>query len=117
MENLNTDNTENKPEVRIFNPRILAENGTTGELFEGTYVKYEETERQTAAGRKFTSKAHHFIGTKGEPIIVNSTGLFNHYINKREYEDGTVGVKPGEFVKVLYFGMDDSDRHVMRIIK
>jgi len=99
---------ENPAHAITFNPRQLAEDGVTGEIFEGTYIQYTETPRVAKDGRKFVSKAHSFLNAEGKKIILNSSGLFDWLIKDR-------GVKSGTNVKVMYFGKDEMGRHTFDI--
>lgn len=96
--------------VRIINPKQLLDEGITGSVLTGTFVKESVEERvQKATGKKFTSRSFIFEEEDGKTAIINSTGHLNYLMEKQE-------VKPGDKLSVLYFGKDKQDRHQFELI-
>jgi len=89
----------------IFNPAKMAAEGVRGEIIHAAYVGYFEEERQVkSTGKAFVSKSHRFKDDGGNTIILNSSGLFDFLIKKKN-------VVAGDIVRVSYGGKDNKDRH------
>jgi hypothetical protein len=104
-----TEQASTETNTVIYNPKRMADEGVNGELFEAKYVEYSEVERETKDGRKFISKSHRFVDDDGKNIIVNSAGLLDYLIKKKN-------VAAGSTVKVLYFGKDEKGMHSFDVI-
>ena len=96
--------TESNKSLKIYNPSQLSAAGIVGELFEGKYVQKIEKQREDKNGKPFMSKAHLFNLEDGSDALLNSSGLLDYLITKKN-------VQAGDSVKVFYFGKDKTDRH------
>ena len=92
-------------ELRVFNPKTMASDGTKGPLFTARYVGYFENPRQRKSdGKPFLSKSHQFEGEDAH-IIVNSTGLLDNILGTPT-KPGRSGIQKGDLVTVSYGGME-----------
>ena len=92
-EELNEEST-----VKYWNPRSLANEGVSGDLFIGSFEERRETERESKEGRKFISKTLSFRGEDGMLHVLNSTTVADAKLKEN-------GIVKGDNVKVIYNGM------------
>lgn len=105
-------NVENgfEGDLIIFNPAKMAKEGISGEIITGTYVGYFEEKREVkSTGKPFISKSHRFKDEGGNTVILNSSGLFDFLVKKKN-------VVSGDSVRVIYGGKDSKDMHKFDLI-
>lgn len=96
---------------RIINFASLEKENFTGEVFKGIYLESIEREGTKANGGKFKTVDHKFE-VDGSIVLVNNTGLLNWFLTKGKFNNGTIGVEPGETVTMSYRGRDDKGHKV-----